>query len=87
MAFEEHKAEAQQVLDDLLKEGLIPFKLSVGSMLDLGASTYKVRFYDSRISSVEFAWSEGESFKEIFRTAVLDRVARMSGRLHRKITP
>jgi hypothetical protein len=84
---EEQKAEAQQVLDELLKEGLLPFKLRVGSMLDQGHSEYRVHFYDSRIRSVKFSWTEGESFPEIFRAAVLDRVARMSGRLHGSPSP
>ena len=80
----EQLAEAQQVLDELLKEQLIPFKLRVGTILDQGLSEYRVRFFDSRIRSADFPWSEGESFPEIFRLAVLDRVARMSGRLHTK---
>lgn len=81
---EEKKTEAQRVLDGLLKEGLIPFELSVGSLLNRGPSEYTVHFYDSRIHSVEFTWTEGQSFEEIFRAAVLDRVARMSGPLHKK---
>lgn len=81
---EQQQAIAQQVLDELLKEQLIPFKLRVGSMLDQGLSEYRIHFYDSRIRSVEFSWSEGESFSEIFRAAVLERVERMSGRLYSK---
>ena len=81
---EAQQAEAQQVLDELLKEALIPFKLTVGSLLNQGSARYRVHFYDSRIRSVEFSWEEGQSFREIFRTAVLDRVEKMSGRLHKK---
>ena len=75
----DQKLEAQQVLDGLLKEGLIPFKLRVGSMIEEHFSYYVVQFYDSRIRALNFSWQEGEPFREIFRTAVLDRVAKMSG--------
>ncbi|MEP6637002.1 MAG: hypothetical protein ABJB97_09770 [Acidobacteriota bacterium] len=78
---EDQKAMAQQVLDDLLEEGLIPFKLTVGSLLNQGSSQYRVHFYDSRLRSVKFSWDEKESFSEVFRNAVLDRVSRMSGPL------
>lgn len=78
---EDRQAEAQQVLNELQKEGLTPFQLNVGSILDQGSSNYTVNFYDSRIHSVEFSWQEGESFREVFRTAVLDRVGKMRGRL------
>ncbi|HXM36476.1 MAG TPA: hypothetical protein VN920_14880 [Pyrinomonadaceae bacterium] len=81
---EDQKAEAQQVLNELHEEGLTPFQLNVGSMLDQGSSKYSVHFHDSRIHSVEFCWQEGESFQQIFRTAVLERVDRMSGRLHKR---
>ena len=81
---EDQKAEAQQVLDGLLKEGLLPFELTVGALLNHDPPNYSVHFHDSRIHSVEFSWNEGESFQEIFRIAVLDRVERMSGPLHKR---
>jgi hypothetical protein len=79
---DQHKAEAQQVLDDLLRERLIPFTLTVGSMLDQGSSLCKVDFYDSRMRFAEFSWAEGQSFKDVFRAAVLDRVDRITGPLN-----
>lgn len=78
---QKERDEAQKVLDDLLKEGLLPFALRVGEMIDEGSSLYKVRFHDSRIRSVEFSFTEGDSFPEIFRAAVLERVSQMSGPL------
>ena len=78
---QKERTEAQLVLDELLKEGLLPFALTVGDMIDEGSSVYKVRFHDSRIRSVEFSFHEGESFAEIFRAAVLERVSKMSGPL------
>jgi ribulose bisphosphate carboxylase small subunit len=77
---DQYKAEAQQVLDDLLRESLIPFALRVGLMLDQGFQ-YRVDFYDSRMRFVEFSWAEGQSFKDVFRAAVLDRVDKITGPL------
>ena len=87
MSVEDKQVEAQKVLDSLLEEGLLPFKLTVGSLLDQGSSQYRVHFYDSRIRSVKFSWQENESFSEVFRAAVLDRVEKMSGPLHKKSAP
>ena len=77
-------AEARDVLDQLLKEHKLPFQLRVGSFIDHGENRFEVRFHDSRIFSVEFECEEGHSCMETFRTAVLDRVARMSGPLGQK---
>jgi CheY-like chemotaxis protein len=77
---EQQKAEAQQVLDDLFKEGLLPFKLTVGKF-SRDNSTCTVAFYDSRIHHVDFRCQESDSFQNTFRLAVLDRVERMSGPL------
>ena len=78
------KLEAQQALDELLKEQLIPFKLRAGEVVSEGSGSYTVRFYDSRISSVTITWEAGQSFKDIVRAATLKRVAVMSGPLHLK---
>ena len=82
---EEQNAQAQQVLDELMKERLLPFELTVGKLLNKSGSTYEVHFHDSRIHSLQFSWSEGESYRERFRVAVLDRVERMSGPLYRRM--
>jgi hypothetical protein len=81
---EEHRAEAQQVLDDLFREHLLPFKLSAERMESTGPETYRVRFYDSRLRSVNVSWREGQPFKDVFRAAVLERVKRLSGPLRKK---
>ena len=75
------KLEAEGVLNMLLKEGLIPFGLNVGALERVGTSIYTIRFFDSRIRSVEFYCSATRSFKDACRTAILERVAKMSGPL------
>jgi hypothetical protein len=74
------EAEAQQVLDELWKEKLTPFKLRVGK-ISKGADECTIHFYDSRIRTVDIPLTAGKSFREIAREAVLERVAQMSGPL------
>jgi len=81
---EDLKLETQSVLDALLKEGLIPFPLSVGSIKRYPSSMYQIRFFDSRIRSVDFYCGAAQPFKDVCRIAVLDRVAKMSGPLTKK---
>ena len=81
---EEQRAEAQQTLDELFTEQLIPFKLSACLVESIGREEYIVRFHDSRLRSVDVSWRQGERFKDNFRTVVLERVKRLSGPLHRK---
>ena len=81
MTPEEQTTEAQQVLDQLLDEGLLPFKLTAYQTQGNGLGEYRLHFSDSRIHSCLFLWKEGEPFKAAFRDAVLNRVNRMSGRL------
>ena len=74
------EAEAQQVLDELLAEKLIPFALNVGKITKASAE-YTIYFYDSRIHSARVPLTRGHSFRELIRSAVLDRVEKMSGPL------
>ena len=74
------EAEAQQVLDELWAEKLIPFPLNVGKITKASAE-YTIHFYDSRIHSARVPLTRGHSFRELVRSAVLDRVAKMSGPL------
>lgn len=74
------EAEAQQVLDELWKEKLTPFKLNVGK-LTRGTEEHTVHFYDSRMRRVRITLTEGKSFGNLVREAVLARVARLSGPL------
>ena len=74
------EAEAQQVLDELLAEKLIPFALNVGKITKASAE-YTIHFYDSRIHSARVPLTRGHSFRDLVRSAVLDRVAKISGPL------
>ncbi len=74
-------SQAQQVLDRLLKDQLIPFRLKAEKVECVGPDEYIVRFYDSRLRSVDVSWQKDQSFEDVFRVAVLDRVKRLSGPL------
>ena len=78
---EELQAEAQQVLDELFNQRLLPFKLCAYRIESIGLEEYRVRFYDSRLRSVAVSWPPDQSFKGAFRAAVLCRVKRVSGPL------
>jgi hypothetical protein len=71
------KLRVQETLDELFSERLIPFELTAQKVNADGHGEYVVPFYDSRIHSISFSWKEGGSFREVIRTAVLDRVKRM----------
>ena len=81
MLEESQKADAQQALDELFSENLLPFKLSAREVEAIGLQEYIIRFYDSRMNSVIVSWYEGLSFKDICRTAVLEKVKAFSGPL------
>lgn len=74
------EVEAQQVLDELWSEKLIPFALSVGKITE-GTGEYTIHFYDSRIRTASIPVADQTSFKGMVRLAVLARVAQMSGPL------
>ena len=84
MLEEEQKAEAQQALDELFNEYQLPFKLSARRVATIGAEEYIVYFHDGGLPSVAVSWYQGECFKDVFRAAVLERVKKVSGPLHRK---
>jgi hypothetical protein len=74
-------SEAQLVLDNLSKDELIPFRLRAEKVESVGPDEYIVRFYDSRLRSVDVSWQADQDFEDVFRVAVLDRVKRLSGPL------
>lgn len=74
------EAEAQQVLDELWRSKLIPFELKVGKITK-APSEYTIYFYDSRIHSATVPLTKRSSFSDLVRTAVLERVAKISGPL------
>lgn len=74
------EAEAQQVLNELWSEGLIPFPLNVGKITK-GVDGHTIHFHDSRIHTARVPLTKGHSFRHLVRKAVLARVAQMSGPL------
>jgi hypothetical protein len=76
---EVQKTEAQQTLDELFAEGLLPFELSAQKIEAIGCEEYIVRFRDRRLRSVDISCRQGECFKDVFRVALLGRVKRLSG--------
>ncbi|MGI8837063.1 MAG: hypothetical protein ACR2H4_10560 [Pyrinomonadaceae bacterium] len=74
-------SRAQPVLDSLFKDQLIPFQLTAAKVDCLGPDEYIIRFHDSRLRSVDVSWQKGQSFEDVFRASMLDRVSRMSGPL------
>jgi hypothetical protein len=77
---EDREVEAQKALDQLWNEHLIPFALSVGK-ITMDSDGYTIHFHDSRISTAQVSLSDGQSFTDGVRAAVLERVSRMSGPL------
>ena len=77
---ENQKAKAQEVVDQLWNEQLVPFALTIGKITqDLEECT--IHFHDSRLRTVQLSLNEGKLFPEMVRAAVLERVAKMSGPL------
>jgi len=74
------ESEAQQVLDELWSEKLIPFALNVGK-ITRAIGEFTIHFHDSRIAMARVPLTKGDSFRDMVRSAVLDRVAKMSGPL------
>ena len=81
MNLDDLKLEAQQVLDELMRERHLPFRLTAHEVTQEGAE-YCVRFFDSRLRSITVTLGANESFKDIIRAAVLARVRMLSKPLH-----
>jgi hypothetical protein len=64
------RLEAQQTLDALFTESLIPFELSARKVDRIGSYEYIVRAYDSRLRSIDISWGQSQSFKDVFRASV-----------------
>jgi hypothetical protein len=69
--------EAQQTLDELFAADQIPFALTARAVESLGMEEFIVRFHESRLRSVDVSCRQDQTFKQVFRTAILDRVARL----------
>ena len=74
------ESEAQQVLDELWKENLTPFKLNVGKITKREWE-HTIHFYDSRMRKVHIPLTKEKSFRDLVREIVLARVAKLSGPL------
>jgi hypothetical protein len=74
------ESEAQQVLDELWSEKLIPFALQVGE-ITRSIGEFTIHFHDSRINMARVPLSKGDSFRYMVRSAVLARVVKVSGPL------
>jgi hypothetical protein len=74
------EAEVQQVLDELWNENQIPFALTVGKVTK-DATEYTIHFHDARMRTACIVLDKNHSFRHLVRTAVLARVAKMSGPL------
>lgn len=77
------ESEAQQVLEQLWTEKLIPFELNVGKITK-HSGHYTIHFHDSRMYTADVPLNEGQSWADMVRVAVLDRVANLSGPLRKK---
>jgi hypothetical protein len=74
------EAEVQQVLDELWDEMEIPFALSVGKVTK-DSTEYTIHFHDARMRTVCVPLGDDHSFRDLVRTAVLVRVAKIGGPL------
>ena len=74
------EGQVQKVLNQILAEELIPFALNVGKITK-AEDAYTVHFYDSRIRTARVPLVKGQILAEAVRSAVLDRVRKMSGPL------
>ena len=75
------RPQAQAVLDNLFKDQVLPFELTAKKVECIGANEYIVRFFDSRLRSVDVSWKKDQSFEEVFQAAMIDRLKRLSGPL------
>ena len=74
----EYQADAQQVLDDLLSQRLIPFSLVAHKVTEESRTEFRIHFYDSRLHSVIVDVGKNISIKDQVRAAVLLRVAKIN---------
>jgi len=80
----DQKVEAQQELDELFREGLLPFEMFACQLLPTGIRECQILFHDSRVHSVKVSYRKGQRFRDVFRAAVLERVEKIDGPLYRK---
>jgi hypothetical protein len=69
-----YKTSAQQVLDNLFKDNLIPFKLIAHKVTDEGSHEYRIHFYDSRLHSIVINSAEPTPISKQISAVVLLRL-------------
>jgi hypothetical protein len=68
--FSKYQAEAQQALDDLFEEDVLPFKLIAHKVTAENYGEIRVHFYDSRLHSIVLEVQKPISIKKQLREAV-----------------
>jgi hypothetical protein len=69
------EGQVQRILNNLLTEGLLPFKLNVGKITKEN-DAYHIYFYDSRIDTAVVTLVDGLPLDDLIRSAVLASVRR-----------
>jgi len=74
-SLEKLRSEAQEALDELFSQDLIPFKFTAHKIETTSvAKEYLIRFFDSRMPHLFILWDTPYvSFKELVQQAVLRR--------------
>jgi hypothetical protein len=80
-----YQVSAQEVLDQLFQDALIPFKLEAHKVTDEGSQEYRIHFYDSRIHSVVVDASSTMPIKQQISAAVLLRLKIRAGEFSRAV--
>lgn len=69
-----YQSEAQQALDDLFKEDLLPFQLTAHKVTEENLGEIRIHFYDSRLHSIILELQKPGSIKRQLREAVFLRL-------------
>jgi hypothetical protein len=69
-----YKADAQQAVNYLFADHLIPFKLSAHKVTDEGSCEYRIHFYDSRLHSIIINSGVTTPIEQQVKAAVLLRL-------------
>jgi hypothetical protein len=80
-----YQVSAQEVLDQLFQDALIPFKIEAHKVTDEGSREYRIHFYDSRIHSVVVDARSSTPIKQQISAAVLLRMKIRAGEFSRAV--
>jgi len=92
--FSKYQAEAQQALDDLFDEDVLPFKLTAHKVTAENYSEIRIHFYDSRLHSIIVEVQKPISIKKQLREAIflmltstgLRNIFRVDAKMHVRTT-